>query len=79
MNTYYYSIKDGNRIGEQPVSKIMKTVDYTYFSPGMYEHDTTHDRIKLNHIADWEYDMLDAFGVTIVASAWFIRMDWVYI
>jgi len=65
MSTTYYSIKDANRIGDQPVRMIMKTTDYYYIS-GVYETDSIC--IKLSHIAQWEYDMLDAFGVEVMMT-----------
>jgi len=63
---HYYTIKDANKIGDQPVKMIMKTVDY-YYVAGVYE---THENIyiKLSHISRWDYDMLDAFGVEAIVT-----------
>jgi hypothetical protein len=76
MSTHYYSIKDANRIGEQPVEMIMKTTGYTYFGPGIYHWiGAPHVYVRLTHISRWDFYMLDAFGVEVVTSTWFRNMD----
>jgi len=69
VSMHYYAVRmvDGDK--SSPVKMIMKTEGYTFVTVGLYylhygDHDMTPSRLSV--IEEWEYDMLDAFGVTVI-------------
>lgn len=78
MSTHYYSIKDANRIGttRDVVKIIMMSTGHSYSSPGIYAYDEQpHTKfLRLTHIAKWEHDMLDAFGVEAISHSQFVSI-----
>jgi len=45
---------------------IVKTEGYTLVSSGVYRSGDDMSPTHLSQIEKWEYDMLDAFGVTVI-------------
>lgn len=79
--THYYAIREANKINrDTAVIKIMKTAGYKFVAPGIYQHQQQPvvKFFKLASISEWDYDMLDAFGVEVITLDEFRALDGLY-
>ena len=77
----YYAIREANRVDRDTVNQIMKTTGYNFYAPGIYQYGVqpAPNFLRLSLISQWEYDMLDAFGVEVISLGEFRNMDSLYL
>jgi len=79
MSTHYYALREDADDKQSPVKMIMKTEGYTFCAAGLYRPGDDMTPTYLSHISQWDYDILDAFGVKVIEPCDFKRlMDKLY-